>query len=298
MRNNMWTKTLVIGIIMLFVGTSIVPAITGNSRHLNETFGQDIKTMDTSGASLVVNPDSTLKDLSLRPEALTTNHVVTKEIRRHTSNGNLPLPFTTASISQPLNNDIFRAGDIVDIQGTANGSTFQYYTVEWGLGENPSTWSSTGITLVNGGLVGVVNGSLATWDTSFVTNGDFYSLRLMVNLTTSQNETRVTDIYIDPTLKEGWPQRIPYEYNSQGGYYYWAGFLEPVVDDINNDGYSEIIVYKGGNPPKLFAFSDGVLFCGQPPLETPRHPVGTCTSRLSVISITTDSMRSSCSDTC
>jgi hypothetical protein len=86
-----------------------------------------------------------------------------------------------------------------------------------------------------------------------------------VNLTTSQNETRVTDIYIDPTLKEGWPQRIPYEYNSQGGYYYWAGFLEPVVDDINNDGHSEIIVYKGGNPPKLQAFDDdGSLLWSSP----------------------------------
>lgn len=41
---------------------------------------------------------------------------------------------------------------------------------------------------------------------------------------------------------------------------YWAGYLEPVVADLNNDGKQEIIVYKGGNPPELDVFNpDGTM---------------------------------------
>ena len=43
-------------------------------------------------------------------------------------------------------------------------------------------------------------------------------------------------------------------------YYYWGGFLEPIVEDINNDGDKEIIVYKGGGPPKILVYrQDGSL---------------------------------------
>jgi len=221
--------------------------------------------MNTSVSSSSINQISFPKDVLLKPDEVPTLNLVNSEMYRQTGTESSPMTFTDASISQPLNNDIFRAGDILDIQGIANGSTFQYYIIEWGLGESPSTWSTTGITLANGGLVGIVNGSLATWDTSFVSEGDYYALRLTVNLTTYQSEAIIIDIYVDPTLKQGWPQRIPYEYNSQGGYFYWAGFLEPVVDDINNDGASEVLVYKGGNPPKLQTFnSDGSLLWSSP----------------------------------
>jgi hypothetical protein len=265
MRNNLWTKTFVVSIIMLFVGTSVIPIITGTSRHPNESYGQEIKIMDTSVSSSTINQISFPKDALLKPDEFSTKKLVTDDVYKQTRDDSLSPTFTDASISQPWDNDIFRAGDIIDIQGTANGSMFQYYIIQWGLGENPSTWSSTGITLVNGGQTGVVNGSLATWDTSFVTDGDYYTLRLTVNFTTYQSEALIKDIYVDPTLKQGWPQRINYEYNTQGGYYYWAGFLEPVVDDINNDGHSEIIVYKGGNPPKLQAFDDdGSLLWSSP----------------------------------
>jgi PKD repeat protein len=269
MKNNVWTKVLVIGIIMLFVGTSVVPSIARNIRlGDNESFNlgiKGIKTAQASASSSVIDNVLTTADASLNPDEVSTEKLVTDDVYKQISDGSLPPAFTDASISQPWDNDIFRAGDIVDIQGTANGSMFQFYTIQWGLGENPSTWSSTGITLVNDGQVGIVNGSLATWNTSFVTVGDYYTLRLTVNFTTYQSEAISKDIFIDPTLKQGWPQRINYEYNSQGGYYYWAGFLEPVVDDINNDGHSEIIVYKGGNPPKLQAFGDdGSLLWSSP----------------------------------
>lgn len=48
-------------------------------------------------------------------------------------------------------------------------------------------------------------------------------------------------------------------------YVYWAGLMEPVVDDINNDGIKEILYYKGGNPVKIFAYEpDGTFLKGWP----------------------------------
>jgi subtilisin family serine protease len=38
-------------------------------------------------------------------------------------------------------------------------------------------------------------------------------------------------------------------------YYIHAGNLEPVIADLNNDGNNEVIVYKGGLPPKILVFS-------------------------------------------
>jgi hypothetical protein len=269
MRNGMWTKVLVVGIIMLFAGTSVIPNITGNIRHLNTEPYQkgikEIKTMHTSASLSVVNNVLTSSDLSLKPDEVSTKKLVTDNIYSQADEGRSQLTFDNSSISQPLNDDIFRAGDVIEIVGTANGSTFQYYVLEWGIGENPSEWFSTGVSLVNDGQIGIVNDILATWDTSFVVDSDFFTIRLTVNFTSYSSEAFIRNIYLDPSLREGWPQRINYEYNVGGGYYYWAGYLEPVVDDVNNDGQSEIIVYKGGNPPKLTVFGDnGSLLWSSP----------------------------------
>lgn len=44
-------------------------------------------------------------------------------------------------------------------------------------------------------------------------------------------------------------------------YYIWNGYLEPAVDDIDRDGNKEIVVYAGGNPPKIAVYRpDGSLF--------------------------------------
>jgi hypothetical protein len=268
MRNDMWTKALVVGIIMLFVGTSVVPTITGNIRHFNESYKQGIKTMHTSASSSVIDDALTTAGTSLNPDEVSTTRIIVDDVYGQARGNRLIQTSNSSSISQPLNNDIFRPGDVIDIQGTANGSLFQYYIIQWGIGENPGEWFSTGVTLVNDGLMGIVNASLATWNTSVVASGDFFTVRLTVNFTSYQSEAFVKHIYIDPTLKKGWPQRINYEYNSQGGYYEWAGFLEPVVADINNDGRSEIIVYKGGDPPKLQAFSDAGSLLWSSPVGT------------------------------
>jgi hypothetical protein len=255
---------------MLFVGTSTVPSITGYVRQLHESSLQEnneISTMRLSASSLVVNHDFTAVNPAVKSSMVSAEKLA-DDVGIKAEGGRSSLMLSDASISQPLNNDIFRAGDIVDIEGTANGSLFQYYIIEWGIGENPSVWSSTGITLVNDGQIGIVNDTLASWDTSFITNGGFYTVRLTVQFSDHQSQAFVKNIYVDPSLKQGWPQRINYEYNSQGGYYYWAGFLEPVVDDLDHDGHSEIIVYKGGFPPKVDVFRDNGSLLWSSPVGT------------------------------
>jgi hypothetical protein len=272
MRNDMWTKGLVVGIIMLFAGTSVVPNITGTIRHgNNESYQQgmnEIKTMHTSASSLLIENVVTTSDPSFLPDEVSTKRLIADEYSQSPDDSSI-LTVDTISLSEPLNNDVLRGGDIIEIQGSANGSTFQYYVIEWGIGEYPTEWFSTGMLLVDDGLIGIVDGTLATWNTSFINDADFFTIRLTVNFTSYSSEAFTRNIYIDPSLKEGWPQRINYEYNSQGGYYYWAGYLETVVDDINNDGRQEIIVYKGGDPPKLTVFCDnGSLLWSSPVGDT------------------------------
>lgn len=117
-----------------------------------------------------------------------------------TLNVNLKL---SPKITNPQNNDIYRAGDILNIVGTTGELPFTSYRIEWSIDQN--TWSTQGITLANGGTQQVVNGTLAQWDTSFITLPNFYYLRM-----TGINGyvPLVQEIYFDPTLAAGWPQRI------------------------------------------------------------------------------------------
>lgn len=261
MRTTLWTKIVVISII-LFLGTGVVPAINGNIEH-NVQGSQSIKTMQLSSSALTFDQTS-IASLA-NPDELPIEKIVSNNVYVQSPNHRPILESNNTMITQPLDNDIYRTGDLIDIEGTADGANFQYYTVDWGIGENPSQWNTTGITLTNDGQEPIANNTLATWNTNFATTANYYTLRLTVNYTTSQDTALIIDIYIDPALKQGWPQHIPFEWTPDGLTYYWAGLLEPAVADINNDGYSEIIAYKGGNPPKLDCFSqDGTLLWEAP----------------------------------
>jgi parallel beta-helix repeat protein len=75
-----------------------------------------------------------------------------------------------------------RVGGSIDLQGTAKrgtamGTTFSNFTVDFGVGISPTSWASTGISLANSGLSEVDNATLATWNTTKVASGT-YTLRL------------------------------------------------------------------------------------------------------------------------
>jgi hypothetical protein len=64
--------------------------------------------------------------------------------------------------------------------GTAPGSTFSNFTVEYGRSRNPSTWQSAGIQVANNGQSEVLNDLLAAWDTRGISPGIF-TIRLTVH---------------------------------------------------------------------------------------------------------------------
>lgn len=64
-------------------------------------------------------------------------------------------------------------------RGTAAGAAFSNFTVEFGNGTSPTSWVTNGITLASNGQFEISNGTLATWNTSQVSGGN-YTLRLRV----------------------------------------------------------------------------------------------------------------------
>jgi hypothetical protein len=169
----------------------------------------------------------------------------------------------------PFQNEVFRAGDVIPINGTVQGTTFQSYRVEWGIGANPIEWSSEGVTLTNNGQSPIINGTLAQWDTSNIREGNFFTVRLVATFADDLQQTiYLRKLYLDPTLKNGWPVHFQWEKGhdeEHGDFFFWPGFLEPVASDINNDGLDEIILYKGGDPPKIYVYNhDGSLSWSSP----------------------------------
>jgi len=212
------------------------------------------------------------------------------------------------NFTNPLSSDVLRAGDIIYITGTITGDNFMYYVIEYGQGEEPTTWYTTGITLINGGTSPIINSTVAIWNTSHITEPDFFTLRITTHFSGSMTATTgekqsvfpkniflnlpvnnhgeernpildevvtsyIKDFYLDPTLKEGWPKRL-YEYR-EGNVVYWGGFAEPVVSDVDNDGIMEIFVFLSYDPFMIYAFHpDGSFVDGWPVELENEHMLG------------------------
>jgi len=86
-------------------------------------------------------------------------------------------------------------GDI-DIQGTASGNDFVSYRLQVGRGLNPQTW----LTISEDIRTPVVNGNLATWDTSGL-NG-LYAIQLIVIRDDQQINTDTIQVTVDNQLPE------------------------------------------------------------------------------------------------
>ncbi len=82
-----------------------------------------------------------------------------------------PPPPPTAVIDFPADGQIL-AGK-VSLRGTASGASFLNYTLEYGSGSSPSSWTMIG----SAHTTPVTNGLLGQWDTTLVPNGT-YTVRL------------------------------------------------------------------------------------------------------------------------
>nr|MBC7244637.1 hypothetical protein [Chloroflexota bacterium] len=88
-----------------------------------------------------------------------------------------PCPQPGVQITSPTMNQVISGR--VTILGTAQIDRFQFYKIEYGMGENPTQWHSIGE--VN--RTPVVNGVLGIWDTTGFPNGTFVLRLTVVDIT-------------------------------------------------------------------------------------------------------------------
>jgi len=109
----------------------------------------------------------------------------------------------------PTSPTTFKNGLVIPVTGTATGTGFQNFVVEWAPGlDAASGWQTTGVTLAGAGATTVANGSLANWDTSSIVSAGYYTIRLTVNLSGSAFQA-LTTVYLEPDLfSVNWPQSL------------------------------------------------------------------------------------------
>jgi VCBS repeat protein len=107
----------------------------------------------------------------------------------------------------PTSPTTFKNGVAIPITGTAAGTGFQNFFVEWAPGlDAVSGWQTTGVTLTGGGLTPVSSGPLANWDTGSITGAGYYTIRLTVNISNTPFQA-LTMVYLEPDLvSSNWPQ--------------------------------------------------------------------------------------------
>lgn len=139
---------------------------------------------------------------------------------------------------------------IVGTAGTRNGLGFSKYTVDYGVGTAPTSYVTTGITLTSGGTTPVTNGTLATWDTSTLTNGQAYTLRLTVQSTTGTTKQSIVQVTPDNHLVAGWPKQLNGTCTGCEG--------TPAMADLLGDGKKEVVALGASN--QIYAYrKDGSL---------------------------------------
>jgi uncharacterized repeat protein (TIGR01451 family) len=146
----------------------------------------------------------------------------------------------------------FKPGTQIPIVGTATGPSFQDFRLEWAEGINPATgWSSSGMTLAGGGSTPVTNGALGTWDTSAITQADYYTIRLSVDDAGFTNFV-VTLVYLEPSLLSvHWPVTLKVAPDLD------SGFL-PAVDASGNQRLAlvaPIYLTSEAIPAQYFSFA-------------------------------------------
>jgi len=158
---------------------------------------------------------------------------------------------------------IHRAGEIIEIKATVLVNA-DSYSVEYSSESDPFSWSNNGV-ILTGVAFPASDITIASWDTSFITEPDYYKIR--VNIDMGQGVVGIMfidNLYFDPNLKEGWPKRFKLV-----DHYETVNML-PVISDIDNDGFQDIVFIVG--PNKVFAYKyDGTSLPGFP-AETPFIP--------------------------
>jgi subtilisin family serine protease len=169
------------------------------------------------------------------------------ELRVHTPDGHAAtvrrsVAVANVQIAWPLNHDILRAGERVTVTGTAFGAGLTY-TLHYGAGLRPTTWSQSGIELVAAGQAPVLDAPLGTWDTRDLAPNEFYTLKLVARKADgSMEEYRAHTLYLESRFLPGWPQYVP-----ATGDFPTDDWRDFVVADLDQDGCQEIVLVDPGD---------------------------------------------------
>jgi len=155
-------------------------------------------------------------------------------------------------IISPSNSGFYRTGESVEIVAKISASGYFLDSVKFSNGG-----SIQSVEILNQDL-GNEEFLLARWNTSGLDAG-FYDLDLIFDFKGNSFVEKISNLYFDSSIKEGWPIRVPVESK------YFSGLLEPAVSDVDNDGNKEIFVFVAGPSPKVYGFSDdGSILDGWP----------------------------------
>ncbi len=144
---------------------------------------------------------------------------------------------------------------VVGNANTKNNIIFSNYKLEWGVGSNPSTWSTSGINLSNGGTQPISSGVLGTWDTTNLVDNTVYTIRLTVTGSNNNTSSTLSTVTTDSKLVSGWPKPIDF---TNG----WSISI-PAIADLDGDGVKEIIIPHVSNKLAVYR-KDGSDFPGFP----------------------------------
>jgi thermitase len=160
-------------------------------------------------------------------------------------------PNVAISIVSPANGAVFQGGTI-GVQGSVGGGATNSYSVAWGSGVYPSTWTTfaTGTAPVINGLLGNLN------VTGFAPGA--YTLRVS-GFENGDHLDEFTRIQVDPALHAGWPQTV----GLFGGTGFQTGFAQaPTIADVDGDGRADLLVLSNTN---IYGFKhDGTALAGFP----------------------------------
>jgi subtilisin family serine protease len=104
-----------------------------------------------------------------------------------------------AEIASPADDQVIGSTG-VDISGSAGGANFASYTLRYGRGFYPSSWTTIGTA-----TSAVANGTLATWDLRSLQDNAVYTLQLRVTDTAGNTALSERIVYLQKSVQRGWP---------------------------------------------------------------------------------------------
>lgn len=176
----------------------------------------------------------------------------------------------TISILAPAQNVSLGVNQIIGTITSPNNQGIASYTIEYGAGYAPASFSTTGITLTSPGTGDITAKQLATWDTSSLTAGQIYTVRISATSGIGTKGSATFTVTPDAELAEGWPRYVPGDSCNS------LCYGTPAEGDIDGDGKKEVVMAAGTN--QILAFrADGSTVPGFPVTVTAgdyfKHPV-------------------------